>query len=258
MIIKEWAQQDMPREKLMRDGARNQTTPELLAILLSTGSHGENVVDLARRLMNDAGNSLNRLAHMSPSELMKTKGIGPAKAATISAAMELGHRISTERASMQTVKIKSSLDLYNEFVGIIGNLEHEEFWVILLSLKLSPLGIFKIAQGGINESHVDIRLIFKKALEVNATSIAVAHNHPSGDINPSHQDDLLTQRLKNAANALSIKFVDHIIIGTAVWYAPEQGQSCPGSSVAEYPDRPVAKTGVHYFSYKDSERLNKV
>ncbi len=251
MIIKEWAPEDMPREKLLRDGARNQTTPELLAILLSTGSQGENVVDMARRLLNDAGNSLNRLAYMSASELMNTKGIGPAKAATISAAMELGHRLSTERASQQLVRIQSSLDLYNEFVGVLGNLDHEEFWVLLLSTKLTTLGQYKISQGGINESSVDIRLIFKKALEVNATAIAVAHNHPTGDINPSNSDDRLTKTLQTAANALSIKFVDHIIIGKTAWYDAGQQPTLGDNKHS----RPVGITGKHYFSYKDSDRL---
>ncbi len=218
LTIKYWAEDDRPREKLLLKGKKALSDAELLAILIGSGNAQESAVDLCKRILLATNNNLNQLAKMSVNDLVKYKGIGEAKAISIVAALELG----TRRESAEFTKhdsIKSSKDAYTILKSEIANLPHEEFWAIYLSRSNKVMEKVLISRGGITGTVADIRLILKRAIEIYAVSILVAHNHPSGNKQPSAQDITLTKKLHEASNLFEIYLADHIIITEDGYYS---------------------------------------
>ncbi len=216
--IKEWSEEDKPREKLLLKGISALTDVELIAILLRSGNNNMNAVDLARKIMKDNSSSLYNLGKLSINDLMKYKGVGQAKAVSIVAALELGKR----RSYSDTIKqeaINSPDDVFNYIYPIIGDLRYEEFWVIFLNKANKIIKKHKIGQGGISNTAVDIRLIMKNALDNFAVGIILCHNHPSGNIKPSNKDIDLTNKIQKAANILQINLLDHIIVGSKKFFS---------------------------------------
>ena len=209
--IKKWKEDDRPREKLLSKGRDVLSDAELIAILLGSGSREESAVDLSKKILNYVDNNLNALAKLSPEQLMRFKGVGEAKSVSIITALELGRRRRLEEALIQN-KITSSKNVFEIMQPIIGDLQHEEFWVLYLNNSNKVLQKIQMSKGGITGTLVDTRLIFKKAMEVSATAIILAHNHPSGTLKPSNSDKSLTQKVKEAGATLDIKVLDHLII----------------------------------------------
>ncbi|MBI6118734.1 RadC family protein [Salegentibacter maritimus] len=209
--IKYWAEDDRPREKLLQKGKVSLSDAELIAILIGSGSKSESAVQLSKRILASTGNQLGDLGKLSVKKLCAFKGIGPAKAVSIVAAMELGRRRRTEEA-LEKKKITSSASVFELMQPVIGELYHEEFWIIYLNNSNKVIEQLQLSKGGITGTLVDVRLTLKKALEVGATSIILAHNHPSGTLKPSEADKQLTQKLKTAAQSLDIKVLDHLIV----------------------------------------------
>ncbi|HLU81148.1 MAG TPA: DNA repair protein RadC [Flavobacteriaceae bacterium] len=209
--IKNWAESDRPREKLLQKGETSLSDAELIAILIGSGNSSESAVQLAKRILAGSENNLNALGKLSVKQLMKFKGIGEAKAITIIAAMELGRRRRAEEA-VKKKKIDSSLAAFELMQPVIGDLLHEEFWIIYLNNSHKIIQKFQVSKGGITSTVVDVRIVMKNALENGATALILAHNHPSGTLKPSHQDKEITQKLIKAGNSLDIKVLDHLII----------------------------------------------
>jgi len=209
--IKYWAEDDKPREKLMLKGKEALSDAELVAILIGSGSRNESAVDLSKRILASVDNGLNALGKLSLKQLMNFKGIGEAKAITIAAALELGRRRRQEE-TVDLKKITSSKAVFEIMQPIIGELPHEEFWVLFLNNSCKVIYKAQISKGGITGTVVDIRLIFKIAFEQNAVSIMLVHNHPSGKLQASNEDIAVTQKLKIAGKQLDIPVLDHIII----------------------------------------------
>lgn len=211
LTIKKWASGDRPREKLLQKGKMSLTDAELIAILIGSGSKKESAVDLSKRILSSSKNNLSQLGKLSVQQLMQFKGIGEAKAITIIAAMELGRRRRTEEA-LEQVKITSSNSVFELLQPLIGELAHEEFWILYLNNANKIIDQFQISKGGITGTLVDVRITLKKALEIGAVSLILAHNHPSGNLNPSEADKQLTKKLKTASESLDIKILDHLIV----------------------------------------------
>ncbi|MFN3968625.1 RadC family protein [Flavobacterium sp.] len=209
--IKNWAEDDKPREKLMLKGKAVLSDAELIAILIGSGSRNESAVSLSKRILSSVNNNLNALGKLSIKQLMEFKGIGEAKAVTIAAALELGRRRRTEETAVLD-KITSSKAVFEIMQPIIGELPHEEFWVLYLNNSNKVIYKSQLSKGGITGTVVDVRLIFKIALEHNATAIILSHNHPSGKLLASDADREITKKLKFAGEQLDIKVLDHIII----------------------------------------------
>lgn len=209
--IKNWASGDRPREKLIQKGKFALSDAELIAILIGSGNSKESAVDLSKRILASSGNSLNLLGKCSLQQLLRFRGIGEAKAISIIAAMELGRRRRSEEAQ-EKVKITSSSSVYELLQPILGELPHEEFWILYLNNSNKIIEQFQISKGGITGTLVDVRITLRKALEVGAVSIILAHNHPSGNLNPSEADKQLTRKLKTAVESLDIKILDHLIV----------------------------------------------
>ncbi|NBC57464.1 MAG: DNA repair protein RadC [Bacteroidetes bacterium] len=209
--IKSWAEGDRPREKLLHKGKSTLSDAELLAILIGSGHRTESAVDLCKRILRDKDHQLKQLSKMSVEELQTYKGIGEAKAISIVAALELGKRHGNADFPIFP-KITSSQDAYRVLHAIIGDLSHEEFWALLLDNSNKVINKHQVSKGGITSTVVDMRLIFKKALSCNAVAIILAHNHPSGTLNPSRLDIKLTEKIKNAAELMDFKLLDHIIV----------------------------------------------
>ena len=204
---------DKPREKMLQHGKKTLSNAELLAILLRSGSAEKNVMTLAQELMNNHGNSLTNMSLRTVPELMKTKGVGLAKATSIAAALELGRRLAGENQRPHNDRIKNSTDLYNVIAEKLSGQPTEEFWVVYLNTAHRMVGMQRISAGGITQTAVDIRLIYKGALDRNAIAVAVAHNHPSGNLKPSREDIVLTKKIAEAGKVLDIELVDHLIVG---------------------------------------------
>lgn len=215
--IKYWAEDDKPREKLMLKGKSVLSDAELIAILIGSGSRNESAVDLSKRILASVEN-LNALGKLSIQQLMTFKGIGEAKAITIIAAMELGRRRRLEE-TVELTKITSSRVVFNIMQPIIGELPHEEFWVLYLNNSNKVIYKSQLSKGGITGTVVDIRLIFKTAFEYNATAIILTHNHPSGVLLASDADKQITQKLKESGKSLDINVLDHIIITEKSYYS---------------------------------------
>ncbi len=216
--IKNWAEDDKPREKLMLKGKVSLSDAELLAILIGSGNREESAVGLCQRILMSVENNLNSLGKLSIAQLLNFKGIGEAKAISIIAALEIGRRRRVED-SQELIKITSSKMVFEIMQPIIGELIHEEFWVLHLSSANKVICKTLISRGGITGTIVDKRLVFKAAFENNATAIILVHNHPSGKLAPSNQDKIITQELKVAGKLLDIQVLDHIIIAENGYYS---------------------------------------
>lgn len=226
LSINQWAEEDRPREKLMKHGAAALTNAELLAILIGSGSQDESAVDLMKRVLADCRNNLNTLGKLTISELGggRYKGLGPAKAVTIIAACELGKRRQAEKA-VERDKLDSAAAIYEYMLPKMQDLPEEEAWVVLLNQNFKLIKSVMLSHGGITETAVDIRLAVKHALLCNATVIALCHNHPSGSPHPSADDDRLTQRMKKACELMRLHFLDHIIVTDGRYYSySEEGR----------------------------------
>ena len=209
--INQWAEDDRPREKFLLKGKSALSDSELLAILIGSGSRNESAVQLCQRILASSENNLNTLGKMSVSQLMQFKGIGEAKAISIAAALELGRRRREEDA-IELKKITSSKAVFDIMQPIIGELPHEEFWVLYLNNSNKVIYKAQLSKGGITGTVVDIRIIFKMAFEQNATGLILSHNHPSGKLMASDADLKITKRIKEAGQTLEIQVLDHIII----------------------------------------------
>ncbi len=216
--LKNWAEEDRPREKLMQKGIESLSNAELIAILIGSGTKEENAVELSKRILNQNENNLNTLGRLSLKELMKFKGIGEAKAITILAAMELGRRRKHADA-LERKQIKCSSDAFDFFHPLLCDLSHEEFWVVFMNTNLRIIDKARIGQGGLSATITDVRLIFKSALDRLATGIIIAHNHPSGNCTPSESDIQLTRKIKEAGKTLDISLNDHLIITDKNYYS---------------------------------------
>ena len=215
--ITNWSEDDRPREKLMLKGKSILSDAELIAILIGSGSRNESAVDLSKRILASADN-LNVLGKMSISQLMNFKGIGEAKAITIIAALELGRRRRAEDA-VELVKITSSKRVFEIMQPIIGELPHEEFWVLFLNNSNKVISKSQLSKGGISGTIVDVRIVFKLALENGATGLILCHNHPSGNLQPSDADRQITKKVKQAGDSLDVKVLDHLIITETKYYS---------------------------------------
>ena len=216
--ITEWAVEDRPREKLIIKGAASLSDAELLGILISSGTKEKSAVDLGRELLSSADNNLNRLGKLSVNDLKKIHGIGAAKAVTIIAALELGRRRKLAEA-LHIQKITDSKDIAEIFQPLLGDLPHEEFWILFLNRSNRIISKMKLSQGGISGTVTDTRLIMKNAIEQLATGIALCHNHPSGNVNPSEADIQITNKIKESGKLLDIQLHDHLIISDKDYYS---------------------------------------
>ena len=216
--ITNWAEDDRPREKLMIKGKNALSDAELIAILIGSGSRNESAVQLSKRILSKFDNNLNALGKLSIKQLTEFKGIGEAKAISIIAAMELGRR----RREMEAIELKqigSSKSVFEIMQPIIGELQHEEFWILYLNYSNKVIAKSQLSKGGITGTVVDIRIVFKIALEQNATSIILSHNHPSGKLQPSDADITITKKIKMAGQQLDIPVLDHLIITEKGFYS---------------------------------------
>jgi len=217
--IKRWAVEDRPREKMINKGTEALSNAELLAILLGSGSKKESAVDLAKRILSHVQNNLNELGKISINSLCNQfVGIGPAKAVTIAAAMELGKR----RRSSDIVKrlqIANSRDIYELFHSRLIDLSHEECWLLLMNNQHRIIDTIRISHGGVSETTVDPKIVLKHALEKLASAIVLCHNHPSGNPHPSSCDDKITNKLRNACQNMDIQFTDHVIFSDSSYYS---------------------------------------
>lgn len=209
--ITNWSEDDKPREKLMLKGKSALSDAELIAILIGSGSRNESAVELSKRILGSVKNNLNALGKLSISQLINFKGIGEAKAISIIAALELGRRRRAEDA-VEMIKITSSKMIFEIMQPIIGELPHEEFWIIYLNNSNKIISKSQLSKGGITGTLVDVRLVFKMALEMGATGLILCHNHPSGTLIPSDADKQITKKLKIAGDSLEIKVLDHLIV----------------------------------------------
>lgn len=217
--ITDWAEEDRPREKLLMKGVQTLSDAELLAILIGSGNKNETAVELSQRILHFVKNNLNSLGRLSINELINNfNGIGEAKAITIIAALELGRRRKdSEREKM--AQIKSSIDIFNLFQPILGDLPHEESWILLLNSANKIIKRLQVSKGGLNGITIDIRMIMKESIESLATGIILVHNHPSGNLTPSREDDDITTKLSVASSFVDIQMIDHVIITDDGFYS---------------------------------------
>ena len=217
LTIKEWNADDRPREKMLAKGISALSDAELLAILISTGTKSQSALDLARAVLQSAGNNLNQLGKFAVADFLKTNGIGKAKAVTIMAALELGRR--RQGIDREQIEIKSSIDAFNIMQPIVGDLPHEEFWVLFLSTSNRLIDKACVGRGGINATTVDVRIVMKIAVEKLAASLLLVHNHPSGSLTPSTEDRKLTNRIIEAGKLLDIRVLDHVVIADKQFFS---------------------------------------
>lgn len=223
--INQWAEEDRPREKLMRLGPSALSDAELLAILVGSGSPKEDAVTLMKRILSDCKNNLNTLGKRSIHDLCQYNGVGPAKAITIMAACELGKRRQQEKPE-ERPDLGTATRIYNHMHPLMQDLDVEEFWLLLMNQNYRLIKKVRIAHGGISEVTVDIRILIREAVLNNATILAVCHNHPSGSLRPSRADDDLTRSIRQACDLMRIKFMDHVIITDGAYYSyHEEGRN---------------------------------
>ena len=216
--IKTWASDDRPREKMLLKGASSLSNSELLAILINNGSKTRSALDLAKEILLLGANNLNELGKLSIHDFQKVKGIGNAKAITIAAALELGRRRHSEEI-LQRIKINNSKEIAVYLKTIFKDFNYEVFVALFLNRSHKIISYEIISKGGISGTVADPRIILKKALDAGASSLIICHNHPSGNLQPSQQDDLLTQKIKSAALYFDIKLLDHIIVSEEGYYS---------------------------------------
>jgi DNA repair protein RadC len=218
ITIKSWAEEDRPREKLLSQGRRSLTDAELIAILIGSGSRQETAVELSKRILYSFDNDLDKLGKLSVKELSKFKGIGEAKAISIISAMELGRR-RRETETSKVSQITCSKDIFNLLNRYFADLNHEEFWIILLNRANNVLSQHLISKGGQAGTLADPKIIFQAALENHAASIILAHNHPSGNLKPSQADISLTKKLRDGGSLLDIAVLDHVIFSNTSYFS---------------------------------------
>ncbi|MGA9212674.1 RadC family protein [Kaistella sp.] len=211
MSIKFLAEDDRPREKFLLKGKNSLSDAELLAIIMGSGNREDSAVELARKIFDSVGNNWHNLSLLRISDLMKFKGIGEAKAISIAVSLEIGRRRAAQEVPEKT-QISSSKESYNILLPYLSDLHTEEFWAIYLNQNNRVLGKSKLSSGGINQSVVDVRILFKTALEHLATGLIIAHNHPSGNLKPSSEDIRITKQITDAGKILNIQLLDHLII----------------------------------------------
>ena len=216
--INQWAEEDRPREKMMQKGAESLTDAELLAILIGSGNTEESAVALMQRVLADCGNDLNQLGKWEVRDFARFKGLGPAKSISIMAALELGKRRKL-REHRERTAIRSSKDIYELFHPLLCDLPYEEFWVLLLNQAMKVIDQVRISRGSIDQTTADVRIILREALLKRATQIALAHNHPSGNVLPSNEDKRLTQQVKQSAALMNIRLIDHLVVTDGNYYS---------------------------------------
>ena len=216
--LKSWAEADRPREKLLKLGRHTLSDSELIAILLRTGTTQLTVVELSRKLLANCNNDLAELSRLSVKDLAKERGMGEVKAITLVAALELGRR-RREAEAMKKEKITTSQDAVNIMQPHLADLVHEEFWILLLNRANVVINKKNVSSGGVSGTVVDPKIVFKIAIENNASSIILCHNHPSGNNKPSNEDVILTRKLKEAGVLLDLTVIDHIIIARSAFYS---------------------------------------
>jgi DNA repair protein RadC len=219
-LIRLLADDEKPREKALIHGIKSLTNVELMAIIFSTGLKGKSVLDLSRDILNDNDNHLSVVAHLSPQDIMnRYKGIGPAKAITLLAALELGMRSARDAAEIEYKRVTSSDAAVALMRHHFQNLDHEEFWVLLMNNSAKAIREVCVGRGGQTATVVDVKVVMRIALEAKATRMIVFHNHPSGNLRPSTQDDSITRKIKSAAELFDIRLDDHIIITDTSYYS---------------------------------------
>lgn len=216
--IKQWAEEDRPREKLLLKGKNALSDAELIAILIGSGNRTETAVELAKRILASINNDLNQLAKLSLTDLMQFKGIGEAKAISIAAALELGRR-RKESLTEKNTTITSSKIAYEIISDVLSDLPHEEFWVLYLNRKNEVIKKEHISKGGVTGTVADAKIIFKTAINNLASAIILCHNHPSGNLTPSNEDIKLTKKLKEIGLLMDTPIIDHIIVGNNNYFS---------------------------------------
>ena len=212
-----WAEDDQPREKLRQNGRTYLSNAELIAILIRSGSIHKSALQISKEILNDHGNCINRLSKLDINDLCKYKGIGLTKAVSIIAALELGRR--RKPVEQEKAKIQSSEDAYAVLRHPLGDLPHEEFWVLAMNRRNQVQKKILISRGGVSGTVVDLKLVFKPVLELLSSAVIIAHNHPSGNLYPSKADKKLTKRIVDAGRLLDIEVLDHLIIGDQTFYS---------------------------------------
>ncbi len=218
LSIPEWSKDDRPRERMLARGAKAMSDVELVAILIRSGTPSESALDLARVILNKAGNDLHRLATLGTTELMRINGVGEAKAMSIIAALELGQR-RREATVVERPLIAGSHSAYEVLRPLVADLPHEEFWLLLLDRGNRLLESSRVSQGGLHGTVADPKFIFRKALDARASSVILCHNHPSGQLRPSAEDISLTSKLVEGGRFLDITVQDHLIIAATGYYS---------------------------------------
>ena len=218
MSIKFLSEDDRPREKFLLKGKDSLSDSELLAIIMGSGNREESAVELARKILTSVGNNWNQLSLLSVRDLMRFKGIGEAKAISIAAALEIGRRKASQELP-EKITITQSSHAYQVLRPYLSDQNVEEFWVIFLNQSNKVIHKTCLTKGGINQTLIDVRVLFKMALEYLATGIIVAHNHPSGSLKPSHEDKEITQNIKQIGDILHISLLDHLIITQEAYFS---------------------------------------
>ncbi|MBS1581981.1 MAG: DNA repair protein RadC [Bacteroidetes bacterium] len=218
LSIRDWAQEDRPRERLLTQGPKALSDAELVAILIRSGTPQDTALELAQLILHQAGNDLNRLGRVSAAELMKLRGMGEAKALSIVAALELGMRRRDSGVEARP-RISTSTHVHELMRPVLADLHHEEFWLVLLDRGMRLLGKHRVSQGGMHGTVADPKLIFREALERRASCLVLCHNHPSGQLRPSEEDRQLTHKLAAGGRLLDILVQDHVIITNAGYYS---------------------------------------
>ncbi|MBU4538023.1 MAG: DNA repair protein RadC [Weeksellaceae bacterium] len=218
MSIKFLAEDDRPREKFLLKGKNSLSDAELLAIIMGSGNREDSAVELGRKILNSVENNWHNLSLLSIADLVKFKGVGEAKAISIATALEIGRRRSAQEVP-EKIQISESKDIYKVLQPYLSDLQTEEFWAIFLNQNNRILGKSKLSAGGINQSIVDVRILFRTALEYFATGIAIAHNHPSGNLKPSQDDLKITKQINEAGKMMNIQLLDHLIISQHSYFS---------------------------------------
>jgi len=218
LTIRNWAEEDRPREKLLLKGKNALSDAELLAILLGSGNRHDSAVELGKKILKKVNDNLGELSRLSVNELMEFQGIGVAKAILVMAAIEMGRRRNESEVILRE-KITGSRDAFELFYSVMGDQPYEEFWVILLNKANKVLRKCCISEGGVSGTVVDPKKIYKIALDHHASSIILGHNHPSGNIQPSDADKKITKKIRDAGIMLDVDVLDHLIIGDGRYYS---------------------------------------
>lgn len=218
LTIKQQAEDDRPREKMMMKGAGALSDAELLGILVGSGNTEETAVQLMQRVLAEAGNNLNQLGKWEIQDFSKFKGMGPAKSVTIMAALELGKRRKLQE-TLERKKILSSKDVYDIFHPLPADLPTEEFWILLLNQASRVIDRVRVSSGGISQTMADVRTILREALLQRAVQMVLIHNHPSGNLTPSLADRQLTEHIRKGAQTMDIAVTDHLIVTDAGYYS---------------------------------------